>query len=220
MKNIFMAICLLAALTTYAQADSLYRWLDKDGKVHYGDRPAEDAIGAEQKKFAAPAAAGDDELSYTVRKAKQDFPVTLYVAPNCGDVCVQARSLLNKRGIPFAEKNLVSKEEVDAFKAKTGVNSVPVLAVGKSILSGFEAGTTLLPQSLFCFSVLSIMGKIISFGSLSNHSLYRFFIFSSLIQTYISSNLKISLVPRYFIQEISLHIAITLSFSLCSSTSG
>lgn len=138
MKNIFMAICLLAALTTYAQADSLYRWLDKDGKVHYGNRPAEDAIGAEQKKFAAPAAAGDGDLSYSVRKAKQDFPVTLYVAPNCGDVCVQARSLLNKRGIPFVEKNLVSKEDIDAFKAKTGGNSVPVLEVGKSVLSSFE----------------------------------------------------------------------------------
>ena len=93
-----------------AQADSLYRWVDKDGKVHYGDRPAEDAVKAEQKRFAGPsAAAGDDDLPYSVRKAKQDFPVTLYVSQNCGDLCVQARSLLNKRGIPFAEKNLADE---------------------------------------------------------------------------------------------------------------
>jgi glutaredoxin len=140
MKNIYMAICLLAALTAYAQAESLYRWVDKDGKVHYGDRPAEDAIGAQQKKFAAPAAAGDDDLSYSMRKAKQDFPVTLYVAPDCGDLCIQARAFLHKRGIPFAEKNLATQADIESFKTKTGGNTIPALSVGKSLLSGFEAG--------------------------------------------------------------------------------
>jgi len=129
----------MLAVITCAKADSLYRWVDKDGNVHYGDRPAEDAVGAEQKKFGAPVSAGDDDLSYSVRKAKQDFPVTLYVAPNCGGGCVQGRSLLNKRGIPFVEKNLVTKEDIDEFKAKTGGDVVPVLAVGKSVNSGFEA---------------------------------------------------------------------------------
>ena len=140
MKNIFISICLMLAVTIDLSAEGNELTFDKDGKVYYGDRPDEDAVGAEQKKFGAPVSAGDDDLSYSVRKAKQDFPVTLYVAPNCGDVCVQARSLLNKRGIPFVEKNLATKEDIDAFKAKTGGNSVPVLEVGKSILSSFEAG--------------------------------------------------------------------------------
>lgn len=140
MKFLFLAICLLAVACTNAQADSLFRWVDKDGKVHYGDRPAEDAIGAEQKKFGSAPAAGDDELPYVVRKARQDFPVTLYSAASCGDICVQARSLLNKRGVPYVEKNLVSKEDAAAFKKLTGGNSVPALTVGKTLLSGFEAG--------------------------------------------------------------------------------
>jgi len=140
MKFISLLICLLAVAFTNAHADSLFRWVDKAGKVHYGDKPAEDAIGAEQKKFGAAPATGDDELSYGVRKAKQDFPVTLYSAANCGDTCVQARSLLNKRGVPYAEKNLATKEDIDAFKKLTGGNSVPALTVGKSLLSGFEAG--------------------------------------------------------------------------------
>lgn len=139
MKLIFISICMLVVATSHAQAEALYRWVDKDGKVHYGDRPAEGAIRAEQKKFVAPTV-GDDDLPYSVRKTKQDFPVTLYVAPNCGDICVQAHSFLNKRGIPFVEKNLASKEEVDAFKAKTGGNNVPALTLGKKFLSGFEPG--------------------------------------------------------------------------------
>lgn len=139
MKKLFIAISLLVMVVSNAQAESLYRWVDKEGKVHYGDRPAEDAIGAEQKKFSAPTSAGDDDLSYSVRKAKKDFPVTLYVAPSCGDLCVQARAFLNKRGIPFVEKNLTTKEDVEAFNAKNVDNIVPSLAIGKSMISGYEA---------------------------------------------------------------------------------
>lgn len=138
MQIFFISICLLIASISSVQADALFRWTDKQGKVHYGDRPTEDAVGAEQKKFGT--APETDELSYSTRKAQQDFPVTLYVAPNCEEYCAQARAFLNKRGIPFVEKDLVTKEDVDAFKAKTGGNSIPAITVGRTLLNGFEAG--------------------------------------------------------------------------------
>ena len=58
MKIFFLTICFLTATITNAQADSLFRWVDKDGKVNYGDKPAEDAIGAKQKKFGATPTGG------------------------------------------------------------------------------------------------------------------------------------------------------------------
>ena len=139
MKTFFLAICILFIAANNAAASSLFKWVDKEGKVHYGDKPDDGAIKAEQKKFAAPSA-DDDNLSYGVRKAKQDFPVTLFVAANCGEICVQARAFLNKRGIPFSEKNLVTQEEIDAFKVKTGGEGIPTLMVGKTVLKGFSAG--------------------------------------------------------------------------------
>ncbi len=139
MKTLLLAICILIISINNVSAASLFKWVDKEGKVHYGDKPDEGAIKAEQKKFAAPSA-DDDNLSYGVRKAKQDFPVVMFVAANCGDICVQARALLNKRGVPFAEKNLLTQEDVDAFKTKTGGETIPTLMVGKSVLKGFEAG--------------------------------------------------------------------------------
>ena len=140
MKILSLSLCVLMLALSYAQADTLFRWTDKEGKVHYGDKPADDAVGTETRKFGSAAGAGDDDLSYTVRKAKQDFPVTLYVSANCGELCVRSRALLSKRGVPFKEKNVASKEEQDALKAKTGANNVPVLMVGKSVLNGFESG--------------------------------------------------------------------------------
>jgi glutaredoxin len=114
--------------------------VDKSGNVHYGDEPSAEAAKVEQKKFGGASAAEDADLPYATRHARQNFPVTLYVFSDCGEPCQQARTLLNKRGVPFAEKNLKTKEDIDAFKLKSGSESAPTLSVGSSWLKGFETG--------------------------------------------------------------------------------
>src|SRR5512135_676815 len=79
--RLFFMMGLLVTLHS-AHADELYRWVDKDGKVHYGDTPVEDA---EKLKFSTPdttAASGIDDanLPYAARQARKNFPVTLYVS--------------------------------------------------------------------------------------------------------------------------------------------
>ena len=138
MKYLFVLLGALAL--NAAHADSLYRWVDKEGKVHYGDKPAADALSAEQKRFSAAASVSDDDLPYNLRKAKQDFPVTLYVAKTCAEACVQARTFLNSRGIPFAEKNLTSEADLAMFGKLNPSGMVPSLTVGKTLLSGYESG--------------------------------------------------------------------------------
>jgi glutaredoxin len=125
-----------------AQAGELYRWVDKEGKVHYGDTPVEDA---EKLKFGTPdtdiAASGVDDttIPYEARLAREHFPVTLYSSEQCGEVCKQARDFLKKRKVPFADTVLKTKEEFDAFKQKSGSDNVPVLSVGRNWLKGFSA---------------------------------------------------------------------------------
>ena len=129
---------MLAALSS-AQA-ATYRWVDQSGKVHYGDVPAEDAERVEQKKFSASPEADSAGLPYETRRAQKNFPVMLYTASNCKEACSQARNFLNQRGIPFAEKKLVTQEEINNFKQESGSDQSPTLGVGKSYLKGFEAG--------------------------------------------------------------------------------
>lgn len=138
MKRIVLLIGGVLAVSLSAQAGELYRWVDKAGKVHYGDEPPAQAPLVESLQFHDEAATGAN-LPYETRRAQQNFPVTLYVGDGCGEFCKQARELLTKRGIPFSEKNLVTKEEIDAFKAASGGDKVPALAVGKSFVSGFNA---------------------------------------------------------------------------------
>lgn len=139
MSRRFIWAGLVALACGCAQADGLYRWVDKSGKVHYGDAPAADAAKVEKKKFGAAPTADVDDLTYATRNAKKNFPVTLYIAENCGNPCKQAREFLNKRGIPFTENTVRTKEELDTFKQLSGGDSVPTLAVGKTWFKSFQA---------------------------------------------------------------------------------
>lgn len=138
MKPRFILTIILAVATDSALAGELYRWVDQSGKVHYSDVPSAEAAQPEQKKFA-DSPLPDAALPYETRRAREIFPVTLYVADNCKELCQRARDLLNKRGIPFTEKNLVTQEDADSFRKMSGVDSVPVLVVGSNWLKGFIA---------------------------------------------------------------------------------
>ncbi len=126
-----------------AQANDLYRWVDKHGKVHYGDVPPdEDAEQLNLKRYGSPRPASgvqDASLPYETRRAREHFPVTLYVTPECGSVCKEARALLTTRRIPYTENMLKTPEDVDAFAKKFGRESIPTLTVGSSTLKGFQA---------------------------------------------------------------------------------
>ena len=138
MKRIVLLLGCLTAMPLGAQAGDLYRWVDAQGKVHYGDTPPPEAAQLELLKSPAAPALGED-LPYETRRAQQNFPVTLYVAKNCAEYCDQARSLLNKRGIPFSEKVLETQEDMDTFRKLSGFDGVPALSVGKTFLKGFLA---------------------------------------------------------------------------------
>ena len=121
-------------------ADGLYRWVDKDGKVHYGDAPPmTPGQPSEKRKLAAPAADARAP-SYETQLAAKNFPVSLYTAPKCGQLCDQARSLLNARGIPFSEITVNDPKRQEELIRLVGAAELPALLVGKQVHKGFEAG--------------------------------------------------------------------------------
>ena len=135
-------LALVLALSTMANAQEIFRWVDKDGKVHYGDilpPPAE--VKNVQTKKLSERVIQQQAVPYDVLTAMKNNPVTLY-ANNCGEACTDARALLAKRGIPFADKNPASDPEAAAaLKALVGALQVPTIAIGASNLQGFEQGS-------------------------------------------------------------------------------
>jgi hypothetical protein len=49
-KRLALAIAMIALVPALAQAQSVYRWVDKSGKVHYSDQPPPEEVKNVQQK--------------------------------------------------------------------------------------------------------------------------------------------------------------------------
>lgn len=142
MKTLALVL-VCSALACTAGAAEMYRWVDKDGKVHYTDSPPPaTAKKVEEKNLGGNNSVSAGDLPYATRMAAKNFPVTLYVS-DCGEPCTQARQHLAKRGIPYAAKNPASSQaDAEALKKLIGAPQVPVLVVGSaSPLKGYDAAS-------------------------------------------------------------------------------
>jgi glutaredoxin len=134
-----LAFGLLVAFTFGAEAQSnVYRWVDKNGKVHFSDTPpAEDAKSVSQKKFGG-GYVQESSLPYATQIAMKRNPVILYSGPNCAMPCDRGRDLLAARGIPFSERDASTKEGLEAMQ-KMGTRDLPVVVIGDRNLKGYES---------------------------------------------------------------------------------
>lgn len=141
----------LSALLAYvmflslpAQAQSAYRWIDNEGRVHYSDQPPMPKEARKVERRRLDSGEVDDVSAVNMNKAAQDFPLTLYTAPSCKENCQYARDFLGRRNIPYSEKVLLTTEDLESFKNYTGITEavVPVLQAGGfggKTEKGFEA---------------------------------------------------------------------------------
>lgn len=140
MKTLIISLLGMTFLLSAPAQAEMYRWVDKDGKVHYTDQPPpKDAKKVEEKKFGGNLVQGGGNLPYATQQAVKNFPVTLYTG-DCGEGCTNAKSFLSKRGIPYSER-LPGKNTADfeLFKKVTKENVIPFLQVGSSTqLKGFD----------------------------------------------------------------------------------
>jgi glutaredoxin len=135
MKMRYLIILCLALASTCASAEA-YRWVDTQGRVVISDTPPPGR--ARDVSRAGSASETSDGLPYEVRRAAENFPVTLYTSADCASECKQARDFLNARGVPFTEKMLQTQEDLDELKKLVGDAFVPALKVGKQGFRGFE----------------------------------------------------------------------------------
>lgn len=136
-----LAASALLAVATSTSAQTMFRWLDRDGTVHYSDQPPPpEARKVQEKRLRTPSYIETSEPSYSQRKAMQDFPVTLYTAPECDMECKMGRDYLGRRGVPFAEVALQTDEQFGAYKQLFGGNDiqVPAVMVGEQRIKGFS----------------------------------------------------------------------------------
>src|SRR5829696_8841135 len=130
--TIFAFTAALAAVP--ASAAQLYRWVDEKGNVEYRDTPPPSTAKKVEQRNIGGNTIETSALPYSVQQAVKNFPVTLWVF-DCGEPCNRARSHLQKRGVPYTERN--AQKEGEALVKLMGGTEVPVLIVGTTRLKGY-----------------------------------------------------------------------------------
>ena len=120
----------------------IYKWVDDDGGVHFGDKKP-DAGPAEEIKleintythvtFDTLDAADKSETPAIGKKPK----VIMYSASWCG-YCKKARKYFKKNRIAFTEYDVEKNEKARKKYKKLGATGFPVILVGKKRMNGFS----------------------------------------------------------------------------------
>lgn len=135
------AALVLLAFATAASAQTVYRWLDKDGRVHYADQsPPQDARQVQEKRLGSANFIETGGATYAMVRAQQNFPVTLYTGPDCGAECKVARDFLGRRGVPYVEVQISSAPDAAQYRQVFGGEEifVPAVTAGGQKQKGFE----------------------------------------------------------------------------------
>lgn len=133
-NTILLTVLVAAGLST-AQAEKLYKWVDSQGRISYHDQPPPEDGGykVEEKNVRG----GERPASDKGEDAAAKFPIILYAAPQCAS-CDLARVYLDKRKVPYTEKNVESDLAMqEELKKKSGSLSVPTITVGDKVMKGY-----------------------------------------------------------------------------------
>jgi glutaredoxin len=128
-----------ATLWGAASEAQVFRIIGPDGKVTYTDRPPPDGKATAAPTVSTPGGGGSSLalLPAEVRAAATRFPVTIYTTADCAP-CISARNLLASRGVPYSEKTVSTKEDVQALQGIAGDARLPFATIGGQHVRGFS----------------------------------------------------------------------------------
>jgi glutaredoxin len=138
MKRALQSLSLLLLLGSATAHAQLYKWVAPDGKVTYSDTPPPAAATRVETKPVTSGSTVSVGLPFELSQAMKNHPVTLYTTRDCVP-CDDGRKLLSQRGVPFSEKTVHTNEDILQFRQVAGDSQLPVLTVGRTKESGFEA---------------------------------------------------------------------------------
>ncbi len=141
LKLLLTGLCLVSLLSTSASVADLYKWVDENGKIHYGDSPPENVT---LKKITGNVSSFDSVSvepfvydSGLITKRKKSRQVVMYSTTWCG-VCKKAKRYFRSKKIPYTEYDIEKSEKAAREFKKLRGRGVPVILVGESRMNGFS----------------------------------------------------------------------------------
>jgi hypothetical protein len=134
-------VCLVLMITSAAYANGIYKWIDEDGNVHYGDAPPDSVATEEVTVDVAPSVPGkalprleiSDPVSSTTSSdsPEKDEPEPEISEEQAKEICEQAHRDLSKLNRsrnkarvrkPDGTSRQMTTEERKASRAKANQN--------------------------------------------------------------------------------------------------
>jgi glutaredoxin len=143
-----LLVVIFLSLTTSAISGEIYKWIDKDGNIHFSDTPPPPGVDAEIKRFKEEPTE-KPRTKWDTSKPRIDSPrekrpyrninVIMYMTSWCG-YCRKAREFIHSLDVNLIEynieKDLARREEM--LSKSVGSKGVPLIDVEGIIIRGFN----------------------------------------------------------------------------------
>jgi len=122
-------------MNSLIQAKEIYKWVDENGKVHFGDRKPEALVKVQEIDIKVINSI--ESVSYDNSAIDIGKKVIIYTTSWCG-YCEKAKKYFKNKGIRYTEMNIEKSRIAKMQFEKLGGKGVPVILVGDKRMSGFS----------------------------------------------------------------------------------
>jgi len=143
MRTLVSIAVMLAACSAAAQTQ-IYRWVDANGRVQYGERAPSGAkarpIESRVSTYSGPAIVS--RATPVSRSAAPGAPteIKMYATGWC-TYCKRAREYFARKGLRYTELDIEQSAQARAEYDRLGARGVPVILVGAQRMTGFSEGS-------------------------------------------------------------------------------
>lgn len=148
---LILTLFLFLLLTAVNSPAAIYKWVDKNGSVHFTDTPPPDDVeskvvnpepnrvegyGKVPDRQPGPATGSKPTVQ---KKSSGDYPVVeMFVTSWCG-YCKKAEAWFRKRNIPFVKYDIEKDQQAAKRKASlTNSRGVPFVLIGEVGIPGYS----------------------------------------------------------------------------------
>ncbi len=140
-----LLLLLLGLVPLCLSAQTLYKYVDDAGQVHYTDRPPADAASEEMDiqvdSLLGPAEISARRADYAARLQNvASGRVVIFTTDWCR-VCKKAKRYMDDNSIAYSERDIEKSDSARRDYERLGGKGVPLLQVGQQTMHGFDAGS-------------------------------------------------------------------------------
>ena len=119
----------------------IYQWRDKQGNLHFGDKPPADAkaetVKVKINTYDSVEIIDDGKEEDQNKEKKPSKQVVMYSTQWCS-VCRKAKRYFRENNIPFQEYDVEETEKGRRDYIAMNGNGVPIIMIGKKRMNGFS----------------------------------------------------------------------------------